>query len=440
MSWFADILGNWKNEKTDDYLSFGRFSDAYKAQDNYQAWDGAMEAFEDGQILEAYRLFFDYLKNAQDNLSYQQEQEELKFCLFQGSKQIVGHIGQDMVWAEAKIARTQSLEMGFLRLLVEKNYGLKYSRFALDGEDNITIVFDSHRIDCSPFKLYFALKELSITADKLDDIMIDEWRDDLEQINTGHVTSLDPAVVQNKITFLRQQLQKAIEYFQEHSDDPSRSPGGLSYYLLSTCYRIDYLTQPEAYVLEAIERIQRMYFSRSDLSMDQKNHQIIKEFELILERDDETMAREFYQSVFTFGITKPAGQFELEQLFHQDWNNLIWYLNHDLEEVSLATAEYIVGYSLFNFAPPQVIRELLHLFYEIVHNVYFNAIGYDDHYYSETSREFKERAIRKSINGIERRYKEQLEELDIDVKSLDYTTLPRFAATYLEMINKLKID
>ena len=75
----------------------------------------------------------------------------------------------------ARIAKGEQLNVGLLRRLIEHNYGLKYSRYALDAEGYITIVFDTFLLDGSPYKLYYALKEIATHADKQDDLLISEF-------------------------------------------------------------------------------------------------------------------------------------------------------------------------------------------------------------------------------------------------------------------------
>ena len=92
-------------------------------------------------------------------------------------KKAVGKANIEKVTIEAKIAKTDTLNIGFMRRLLERNFQLRYSRFALDEENNITIRFDTSVLDGSPYKLYYALKELTTNADKLDDLLIDDLDD-----------------------------------------------------------------------------------------------------------------------------------------------------------------------------------------------------------------------------------------------------------------------
>ncbi|MEL6987283.1 MAG: hypothetical protein AAGK97_05585, partial [Bacteroidota bacterium] len=155
---------------------FGRYTDAYKKDEQYDYWDKSLEEFEAENYFESYRLFFKYLKDPEkDNVKFWEENGKQFFEVLQGSKKIEGEINQKKFKAVAKIAKTDSLNIGFLRRLIEQNYGLKYSRFALDDDDDIAMVFDSYLIDGSPYKLYYALKEVAVNADKQDDVLVDEF-------------------------------------------------------------------------------------------------------------------------------------------------------------------------------------------------------------------------------------------------------------------------
>jgi hypothetical protein len=98
----------------------------------------------------------------------------MDFEFVQGSKKVGVHFSEDKVIAESYIARFDKLSIPFMRRLLEINYTLYYSRFAIK-DDKILMKFDSNIFDCSPNKLYFALKELATKADKQDDLLLDEF-------------------------------------------------------------------------------------------------------------------------------------------------------------------------------------------------------------------------------------------------------------------------
>jgi len=122
-------------------IQFGRFSDAYKEEVKYDAWDESLKLFEDHQYIESYKSFFDYITDdSVDNCTVAQVGDILSFDLYQGSKIITGKATAKAFTAECKIAKTEGFHIGFLRNLLEGNYQLKFCRYALDNNDCITMM------------------------------------------------------------------------------------------------------------------------------------------------------------------------------------------------------------------------------------------------------------------------------------------------------------
>ncbi|MEL6276623.1 MAG: hypothetical protein AAFU03_16105, partial [Bacteroidota bacterium] len=149
---------------------FGRYTDAYKSPANYVAWDEALTAFEEEDFSAAFAAFFRYLRDEEeDNVRSQREGDKLYFEFYQGSKRVTGFADNHQLRATARIVRLGAAPSSLLQRLTALNYELKYSRFAIDKERCLTIVFDTLLHDASPHKLYHALKEMALQADKQDD-------------------------------------------------------------------------------------------------------------------------------------------------------------------------------------------------------------------------------------------------------------------------------
>ena len=160
---FFDYFFSKKNTDSGPKIQFGRFSDAYKDELKYDAWDAALEQYENEEYLESYKSFFTYLSDeSANNVVFEERGNQLHFEFYQGSKKIVGTADHTRITAEAKIAKAEKLHIGFLRRLLEENYQLRYSRYALDKDNNITAIFTSHIIDGSPYKFYNASVKWSI--------------------------------------------------------------------------------------------------------------------------------------------------------------------------------------------------------------------------------------------------------------------------------------
>ena len=220
-------------------IKFGRYSDSYKEPENYDAWDEALEKFEEEDYIDSYLKFFRYLSDEkEENVKFREEKGGITFELYQGSKKITGFANTHKIKAEAKIARTKALNVGFMRRLMEKNFTLKYSRFALDEENNITIVFDTYTLDGSPYKLYYALKEVATNADKQDDLLLDEFRM-LQPVDTSHLKDLPEAEKEVKYRYIVDQVNRVLREIGEGDLNSDQYPGGIAYLLLDLIYRLD---------------------------------------------------------------------------------------------------------------------------------------------------------------------------------------------------------
>lgn len=438
MSWINDIFGHSKSLIVEEFSKFGRFSDAYKLVEKYSSWDLALLKFREEDYLNSYELFFDYLIH-NENIETSKTEETLKFSLLQGSKVITGRIEQGNVRAEAVIAKVNKFQLGYLRQLAERNYALEYSRYAITPDDEIALVFDSYVNDCSPYKLYFGLKEIALNADKLDDLLVDEFADSLIEVNTGHIRELPQELANDKLSYIRTILSSCKEYYDSNISDPKQNPGALSYVILSELYKLDYLVKPEGHLLEAIERTQRIYFKHGKDDMEMRNNQMYREVTSLMERSDPEMQKELYGVPATFGVTKSVSHFEVRGIIQRDWNNFQWYKKNELPRISIYIGDYIMGHILFNYAPPEPIRALCHMYFRVSNNDYFRHIGYDDLFYDSTQDSLNEKEIKQALKAIERHYKEDFPSLDLNLKELRFDNVLEFIESYLIMIEDLKL-
>jgi hypothetical protein len=418
-------------------IRFGRYSDAYKPKQKYDEWDKSIDLFEEGKYNESFNNFFEYLTDeSQDNVKTWSEEDGLHFEVLQGSKLIAGIIGDRMIKAEAKVAHAEELSIGFLRRMMELNFTLKYSRFALDPEDNLTLIFDSYLLDGSPYKMYYALKEMAVSADKQDDLLIGEF-EKLKPINTGHLLPIPDDQKEVKVAFIRSRTAKVFKEIDSSKLSSEQYAGGVGYLLLDLAYRIDYLVRPEGALTEALERIHRIYFTNDNKSSAQKNRAVRKEFEKILERSDEDLKSEMYLISSSFGITSPSSHEQLVVFIDSELKNMDWYIENRHFAMALAFPGYIAGYGLFNYAFQAPTKELLHLYYRITEPEYFKALGYTPEYYYPESETLDKRAISKTLEAWREKHKAKFPKLNPDTKSLQVDTMTSFTKSYFKMIRGL---
>lgn len=437
MSLFERIFGSTEPKTPQPDIRFGRYSDSYKESDNYEAWDEALEKFEGDNYLESYRAFFRYLRDEQeDNVKWWEDGEGIGFELYQGSKKIAGFADDKKLKAEAKIAFTAELNVSFMRQLIERNFDLNYSRFALDDENNLTIVFDTYTLDGSPYKLYYALKEVATNADKQDDLLLEEFKM-LQPVASSHLQEIPDKEKAVKYDFIQQQIQAVLDEFETGRLNKDQYPGGIAYLLLDLTYKLDYLTKPEGATMEMLERIHRQYFAKDEKSTAQKNQQLVKEFRKLMERPKEDFFKEMYRVTATFGITTPVNHDRVVGVIDGELHNMDWYKDNGHLKVALAVPGYIVGFCLFNYAVPKPDRDFFHLYFQIVEGEYFKALGFYNEFYNPEKNTFNRRAIKRAIDQIVDQNRAKYGKLNPSTGILRYDSMVEFVKSYLLMIRNL---
>lgn len=439
MGLFDGWFGRTAKKEEQPNIKFGRYSDSYKSEEQYEAWQNSLDKFDDGDHFSAYADFFYYLGDPRDeNVIYQRLGDtHFSFELYQGSKKITGYADGRKFRAEAKVVKADEIHVGFMRRLLEKNFTLKYSRFSLDENEDISIVFDTYLLDGSPQKLYYALNELATSADKMDDLLVNEF-DMLHPIANEHVKEISEEEKEAKYLFIKKTLEQALEHINYGKLDANLYPKAIGYILLDTIYKLDYLIKPEGYMMETFERINRDYFMQDERSIVEKNRGFRKTLEKLQKRPKEAFFEEMYGTLSTFGVTQVIAHDRLKGFIDEVIKEHDWYVRNKHYDVALAMTGYIVGYSLFYWAVPRPDRELLHLYYQIIESDFFDSLGYDIDFYNDEK--FNKYAIRREINEIIKSNKKQFDILVVDSYLLDYSNKHDFARSFLMMIHEMEVE
>ncbi|MBI1224664.1 MAG: hypothetical protein GC192_05470 [Bacteroidetes bacterium] len=417
-------------------IRFGRFTDSNRSAEQEAAFDAALRDFDKENYLSAYVSFFNYLLDVEEqNVRVREERGELHFEFFQGSKKITGFANDRKLYAEAKIAKAKSLQSSFMRRLLEVNYELKYSRFALSAENEITIVFDTYTSDGSPYKLYAALKELATHADKHDDILVDEF-ETLEIIDLNMRRGLPDWEKTVKYDFIQQEIKAVFAEIDHGKLNTDQYPVAVTYLLLHLCYKLDYLTKPEGYMMEVLECIHRIAFEQDGKNAAQKNLVLRKEFQKLLDRPREKFFQEMYEVSATFGITPPIDHQNVVILIDQELPNMRWYADHGHERVAMAVPGFIIGRALFNFALPLPDKAFFHLLMQIMEADYFRSLGFKPLVENGV---LDEKSIKSAIRQIVEQYENDFPRLKPDLKKLVFSSMPDFAESFLLMVRELDL-
>ncbi|MDX1911747.1 MAG: hypothetical protein SFV22_09700 [Saprospiraceae bacterium] len=440
MDFFSRLFGATSNASQPD-IPFGRFSDAYKSEEQQQAFDRSLEFFEKGEHLSAYREFLSFLKDesaGEPNIKWEEKDDALHFEFWQGSQRIKGFANAEKVKAESKVARADNLNVGFMRRLMEANFNLKFSRFALDPEDNLCIVFVTKTIDGSPLKVLHALRELAIHADKQDDLLLGEFAGALSPAEERRYGEISEAEKEVKYAYLRRSIEAAFAEIDSAKPDPNTYPGTYAYLLLALAFKLDYLIKPEGFMMDLLEKVYAAYFTKNNLTPQIKLQQMRREFQSLLDRPKEAFFKEMYRTRSTFGANPAVPHGTVASLIEGELPNMEWPLQQGYDTLAFAVTQYLAGFTLFHQAPPKPDLEFLHLFFQITEAPFFRELGFSIPFTDGEGR-LQKSAILKAIKQITDRNRVVYTRLRPDTGRLDFASTTLFAKSYLNMIKDLDL-
>jgi hypothetical protein len=416
--------------------TFGRFTDAYKPKAKLDKWNSCEKLFEEKKYIESYTDFLEYMKDEDTgNVVYMPVNGGLNFYFFQGSKEIHGTMDSSHVTAECWVAAYDKLTIPAMRRLMEMNYTLYYSRFAIK-DNHIIIKFDSGTNDGSPRKLYFAFKEVALRADKQDDLLVDDFSS-LKPIDV-HGEQLSESEKQLKLKYFREWIGDTLKHIGELNSE--QFSGAISYLLLSLLYRIDYLLTPEGILMNDIEKISWTYFTRDNKPFSEKNEAMKKSFEELLAKPDEKILKDLYRTISTFGVANPAGHQAVIDVFNSNLNNVKWYIENNHEDLALRIYEYAAGHCLFSYGLAKPTRQMFAIVMQILNEDFYTELGITEKYYDAGKKEFNKELIINRINEIVKEGSEQFPELKVITENIKFDTLPNFMRTFFTEIHNLNYN
>ena len=144
---FDKLFGRGKKKEEgqpDPQIPFGRYSDNNKPAAKVSRWTDADSLFKEKKYTESFDAFFEYLRDdTTQNVVYERNGAEGRFHLYQGSKIVRGTFNGEVLKAEVSLVRMPQSSVPVMRRLLEMNFNLYYSRFALDN-DRLCMSFDSN--------------------------------------------------------------------------------------------------------------------------------------------------------------------------------------------------------------------------------------------------------------------------------------------------------
>lgn len=375
MSFFKNLISG-SNEETPN-IKFGRTREMIKSDEQLRHWEESVVCFEEERYLDSIEHFILYLyEENTDLIHYTKNENEIKFTLIQGSK--VVEATADRKWFKASVAiiRPTEFNVGMLRKLLESSYLLTYGRYALLEDNTVSILFDGYVQEASPYKLLYGLKEMSLKADKEDDLLIDEFKN-VEHINSSHKIELSVQEKKIKFNYFKEWLNNALSNSNYGNLNKAKFPGSMIYVLLSTLYKIDYLIRPEGKVMEIIESAHKNYFEKNELDLNAKAVNLENICKKLMDISEEQLNQELYLVNHTFPISNLITTQDLAEHIEVEMRAMEWYYNNKYFEVCEHICTYLVANSFFNYTLPRITHSLLHLYFEVVETKYFQSLGYN---------------------------------------------------------------
>jgi hypothetical protein len=426
-----------KEETPEPGISFGRYSDNNKPAGKINRWTDADNLFKQKKNSESFDAFFEYLRDdAVQNVVYERNGAEGRFHFYQGSKIVRGRFNNDRLNAEVTLAKMPQPSVPVMRRLLEMNFSLYYSRFALDN-DRLCMRFDSDIEGAAPSKLYYGLKELSTKGDKQDDLLVQDFTV-LEKTDSGHITEIPLKEKEVKYEYLQKWIKQTLDSVV--SVDAKKFSGGISYMLLSLIYRIDYLLTPEGKLLNETERAAAIYFKKDERPPIEKNRDIIEEFKKIQAKTKEEIFSYLFRSKYTFAIVAPQPHKAITDSIHAANQNMPWYRDNSYPFIANQVTEYGISYCQYSYSLPRILTDLFHLYMRINYGDYFLALGFREVYYDAIKNTFNSEKIIDQIKTIQEKWKGKYPNADFKIQNLRFDNLINFNQTFTMELEYLNME
>jgi hypothetical protein len=434
---FDKLFGRGKKKPENPDISFGRYSDNNKTVEKVRRWTDADNLFKQQAYFDSIQAFFDYLADdKQGNVLLQRNSDHGTFQVFQGSKIVRGEFDKDSLKAEITLAKMPQASVPVMRRLLDMNFTLYYSRYALDN-DRLCMRFDSDIKTANPNKLYYGLKELAIKADKLDDLLVQEFAA-LQTVDTDHIMEIPATEKEVKYNFMMTWIRETLDYIT--TVDADKFSGGIAYLLLALAFRIDYLICPDGKLLVELEKIVEIYFRKDEKQTMERNQGMTEGFKKLLAKSKDEVYPFLFRSKHTFAIVVPQHHQTVADAINAAAGNMAWYRDNSFPHIANNVMEYALSFSQYSYSLPKPLGDLVLLYFQINYRAYFEALGFTVPYYDAQANQFNPEAIRERIEEITAAWKAKYPKLHFRMETLKFNTLVLFNSSFSTEITFLNFD
>ncbi len=433
-----DKLFGWGKKQPDvvPVIPFGRYSDNNKGLEQIQRWTDADNLHKEKKYTESLLAFFEYLGDSEaGNVTVKREGENFSFDIHQGSKIVRGRCDAHYLQAEVALANMPQPSVAVMRRLLEQNFSLYYSRYALDNT-RLCMRFDTERSSASPQKLYYALKELAIRADKQDDLLVKDFAM-LQPLDTDHVQEIPTAEKEVKINYWYKWIQETLDYMA--TLDADKMSGGISYLLLCLALKLDFLICPEGTLQRELEKVTAVYFVKDEKPAIEKNAAMAALFAALCTKSREEIGASFFRSKSTFAIVAPQPHKPVADSIYNSNQNMVWYRDNGYPFIGQQISEYGISYAQYAYSLPRPLTELFLLLMQVNNADYFTALGFTVLYHPAQQR-FETEKIADKINSITTAWQKKYPLLKVNTANLVFDNLLNFNHSFTAALEMLNFD
>jgi hypothetical protein len=420
-------------------IQFGRYSDNNKSLAKTNSWYRAEDTFKEKSYTESFAAIFDYLRDdAADNVRYRPDGRSFSFELVQGSKTVRGNCDGETITARVPLARMTTPTTAVMRRLLDINYNLFYCRSAMDDNNTLYFVFDSEVSSASPNKMYYALKEMATKADRLDDMLLDDF-ETLVETGTEHIQRLDEQQLEIKYKYFRSWIEDTLRRVAELNADSFS--GSIAYLFLTLIYRIDFLITPHGKLMSTIEKISNLYWvKKEEIPLVERNQMMKDAIQKLLDITREEFAASVYNTKASFAIANPPFWDKLREYIVNANKDSAWYIDNKYPELALIITEYGMTYNQFIHSMPRVMTDLTAIFMAVLYPDYFSGLGMSKSLYDRQRQQFNQGAIEKAVREAIGYYKDKYKDMSWDPNRVKYSSLYDFAVSFSEQMANLNME
>jgi hypothetical protein len=459
MSWIDKIFGTRHHDQEDHkdkkvtsdsataynpladlaHIRFGAYSDNNKSYTKTQNWHRAEDLFKQAKYGESFFALFEYFRDdVEDNVHFHQVEDGFTFDLMQGGVKVFGTCSANQIVVSAKIVVMDEPNVAVMRQLLDMNFNMYYSRTALDEHNVVYLIFDTDVASANPNKLYYALKELAIKADKKSDLLMKDFPL-LKPADTTLLQRLSDQELNVKYSFFKKWIDTVLAESEKLNQDSFA--GAIAYLYLDLIYRIHFFFVPRSGLLFDLEKIHSYYWDKmEELPLVERNKMMRDGIKKIADYTSAQFADSVCAYRATFAVNTPTTTEKMREAMNTALKDARWYMENKYEEIAITLLEYSLLYNQYAYSVPRVITNLTIVLSAVLHPEYFAQIGMRHTFYSGTGNSVSSDVVKKAVDDAIAPYLDKYTNMRWDHSKLEYDSLFDFTSSFVEQIANLNLE